>query len=130
MARPASRHPTELELEILKILWREGPLPGRRIRDSLAGSRDLAYTSVMTVLKIMTEKRYVRRKKVDGSFVYSARVTEEAVSRRMLDDVVNRVFNGSAAAVVLNLLETSDLDEAELRKLRRILRQKSEGESP
>ena len=130
MARPASRHPTELELEILKILWREGPLPGRQIRDSLAGSRDLAYTSVMTVLKIMTEKRYVRRKKVDGSFVYSARVREETVSRRMLDDVVDRVFDGSAAAVMLNLLETSDLDEVELRKLRRILRQKSEGESP
>jgi predicted transcriptional regulator len=129
MARPTSRHPTELELEILKILWREGPLPGRQIRDSLAGSRDLAYTSVMTVLKIMAEKRYVRRKKIDGNFIYYARVTEQTVSRQMLNDMVDRVFDGSAAAVMLNLLETSDLDEAELRKLRQIIQQKGKGES-
>jgi predicted transcriptional regulator len=117
-------------LEILKVLWREGPLPGRQIRDSLAGFRELAYTSVMTVLKIMTEKRYVRRKKVEGSFVYAARVAEKTVSRQMLDDVVDRVFDGSAAAVMLNLLETSDLDEAELRKMRQLLQRKSPGELP
>ena len=53
MARPASRHPTELELEILKVLWREGPLSGRQVRDALVPFRDLAYTSVMTVMNIM-----------------------------------------------------------------------------
>ena len=121
MARPTSRHPTELELEILKVLWREGPSPGRQIRDALAGFRDLAYTSVMTIMKIMTEKKYVRRKKADGNFVYYARVTEETVSKQMLHDIVDRVFDGSAAVVMLNLLQTADLDEQELGQLRQII---------
>jgi predicted transcriptional regulator len=128
MARPISRHPTELELEILKILWREGPSPGRKIRDALAEFRDLAYTSVMTVMKIMTEKRYVRRKKVDGNFVYYPRVSEEAISRQMLHDVVDRVFDGSAAAVMLNLLETADLDEEEMGQLREIVNRKGKSQ--
>ena len=125
MARPTSRYPTELELEILKILWREGPSPGRKIRDALVGFRDLAYTSVMTIMKIMTEKKYVRRKKTGGNFVYHPRVTEETVTRRMLGDMVDRVFDGSAATVMLNLLQTADLDERELGQLREIINQKA-----
>ena len=125
MARPTSRHPTELELEILKILWREGPSPGRKIRDALVGFRDLAYTSVMTIMKIMTEKKYVRRKKADGNFVYYPCVTEETVAKQMLHDVVDRVFDGSAAAVMLNLLQTADLDEQELGQLRQIINRRA-----
>ena len=63
MARPTSKHPTELELEILKVLWRASPLTGRQVRDALVGFRDLAYTSVMTIMGIMEDKGYVRRKK-------------------------------------------------------------------
>ena len=125
MARPTSRHPTELELEILKILWREGPLSGRGIRDALAETRDLAYTSVMTIMRIMTEKKYARRKKVGGNFIYHARVAEKTVTQRMLRDIVDRVFGGSAAAVMLNLLQTADLDEQELKQLRRIVNRKA-----
>ena len=125
MARPTSRHPTELELEILKILWREGPLPGRGIRDALAETRDLAYTSVMTIMKIMTEKKYARREKVGGNFIYYPRVTEKTVTQRMLRDIVDRVFDGSAAAVMLNLFQTADLDEQELKQLREIVNRKA-----
>jgi predicted transcriptional regulator len=124
MARRTSAHPTELELEILKILWREGPLPGRRVRDLLAQVRDLAYTSVMTIMKIMTHKRYVRRKRVDGNYVYSPCVTEEVVTRGMLCDLVERVFDGSATAVMLNLLETAELGEDELKEIRRLVNRK------
>jgi BlaI family transcriptional regulator, penicillinase repressor len=124
MARRPSPHPTELELAILKILWREGPLSGRQIRDALAAFRDLAYTSVMTIMKIMTRKRYARRRKVEGNYVYQSCVAEETVGREMLGDLVDRVFDGSAAAVMLNLLETADLDERELREIRRLLNRK------
>ncbi len=129
MARPRSRHPTELELEILKILWHHGPLPGRRVRDALAEYRNLAYTSVMTIMKIMTEKRYLRRKKVGGSFVYYPHVARKTITRRMLGDMVNRVFDGSAAAVMLNLLETTDVDRRELEHLRQIIEQKAKEQS-
>ena len=129
MARPRSRHPTELELEILKILWREGPSTGRQVRDALVGFRDLAYTSVMTMMKILTEKKYVRRNKVDGNFIYYPRVTEKTITQRMLHDMVDRVFDGSAAAVMLNLLQTADLDEQELGQLRQIINRKAKEQS-
>jgi BlaI family transcriptional regulator, penicillinase repressor len=129
VARPASKHPTELELEILKILWDEGPLAGRAIRDRLAPARDLTYTSVMTMLGIMEDKRYVARKKVGGNYVYSARLKREATSRRMLRDVVDRVFDGSAGTAMINLLETSDLDADELRQLRELLQRKAKEQS-
>ena len=57
MARPASKGPTELELEILKILWQRGPLPVRDVRDALVGFRDLARTSVITIMNIMVRKK-------------------------------------------------------------------------
>ncbi len=124
MARPPSRHPTELELEILKILWRDGPLAVRDVRDRLAEFRDLAYTSVMTIMNIMTDKGYLDRRKDGARFIYEAAVTENETSRNMLGDLVERLFDGSAAAVMLNLLESGEIDERELRDLRRLIDEK------
>ncbi len=129
MARPSSRHPTELELEILKILWRDGPATGRRVRDALAPTRDLAYTSVMTILNIMTRKGYLKRGKAEGGYVYRARITEESTSRRMLRDLVDRVFDGSAGALMLNLLKTDDLSAGEMQQLRELINRKTEEQS-
>jgi len=126
MARPTSRHPTELELEILKILWRQGPLRPREVRDRLVGFRDLAYTSVVTIMNIMVGKGYLGRSKTGPTFVYRPRVSEATTTRRMLRDLVNRAFDGSAAAVLVNLLEDADLDEDKLRELRAILKAKME----
>jgi len=129
MARPASRHPTELELEILKVLWRDGPATVREVRDALAGFRDLAYTSVMTIMNIMRDKGYLKRAKQDGSYVYRPRVSEKVTTRRMLGDLVDRAFEGSAMAVMLNLLETSDIDGEELEQLRTLISRKSKEKS-
>ncbi len=129
MARPSSRYPTELELEILKVLWRDGPAPVRDVRDALAGFRDLAYTSVMTIMNIMTRKGYLTRTKQGGRYVYSTKISEKSISRKMLGDLVDRVFDGSAVAVMLNLLETADVDEAELKQLREMIERKIREES-
>ena len=124
MARPTSRHPTELELEILKILWRKSPLPPRDVRDLLVGFRDLAYTSVVTIMNIMVGKEYLSRRKTGPCFVYKPRISEATTTRRMLRDLTDRAFNGSAAAVMVNLLEDADLDEAKVRELRALLKDK------
>ena len=129
MARSPSRHPTELELEILKVLWEETPLSGRQIRDKLAPVRDLTYTSVMTVLGIMEQKRYVTRKRAGGSYLYSSRLSREAASRRMLRDLVDRVFGGSATTAMVNLLETSDVEPGELRQLKELIQRKAKEQS-
>jgi BlaI family transcriptional regulator, penicillinase repressor len=129
VARSPSKHPTELELEILKVLWDEAPLSGRQVRDRLAPVRNLTYTSVMTVLGIMEDKRYVARKRVNGNYLYSARLSREAASQRMLRDLVDRVFGGSAATAMVNLLETSDVDSDELRQLRELIQRKAKEQS-
>ena len=126
MARPRSRYPTELELEILKVLWRQGPLNGRQVRDALAAGqghrvRDLAHTSVLTILNIMVRKGYLRRIKQGRSHVYRPTPTEEHISNSMLSDLVTRVFDGSAHNVVSNLIKSHDIDEAELERIRRTI---------
>ncbi len=127
MARPASKHPTELELEILKILWREGPSPVKKVREALVGFRDLAYSSVTTIMNIMVDKKYLARKKRGARFVYKPRISQAATTERMLRDMVNRAFDGSAATVMLKLLETSELDDSEIKKIRSFLGRQTGG---
>lgn len=124
-----SKHPTELELEILKVLWRLGPSTVRQVRDELAAVRDLAYTTVMTMMTIMSGKGYVKRNKDGRSYVYQATYQEQKASKNMLQDVVDRLFGGSTRAVMQHLLETSELDEAELKQIRQLINRKTRAKS-
>ncbi len=126
MARPAAEHPTELELQILKILWERSPLPVRDVRQSLADQgRDLAHTSVITTLNTMVGKQYLSRSMVGNACLFAPTLSREQVSRGMLDDVVERVFDGSAKAVMLSLFESADLHSDDLKELRRLINQKA-----
>ena len=125
MVRPHSTHPTDLELQILKILWKQSPLPVRDIRSALAQQgRDSAHTSVITTLNSMFDKGYLKRKKDGNAFLFSPAVVRDKVSRNMLGDLVERVFDGSAFDVMLSLFEASDLDEDEVKELRRLFNRK------
>lgn len=125
MARPASRYPTELELRILKLLWQQSPLLAREVQLLLAeDGRDLAKTSVITTLNTMVDKKYLRRKKRGNSFLFSPRVSEEEVSGQVLGDVVDRVFDGSTAAVLATLFDVTSVNNDDLKELRRIINQK------
>jgi BlaI family transcriptional regulator, penicillinase repressor len=126
MARPKSEHPTELELEILKILWQRSPLAVREVRDALAAAgRVLAHTSVITTLNVMTRKRYLRRSMEGNACLFEPRLSRESTSQQMLGDVVRRVFDGSAKAVVLSLFDCADIDSSDLKELRRLIDQKA-----
>lgn len=125
MARPLSRHPTELELQILKILWRRAPLTVRQVRQELAATRELAHTSVITMLTIMVDKGYVERAKAPGGHLYRPRIAEGVTAGGMLRDIVDRAYDGSAEAAMLNLLEMADLDQAEIQRIRAILKRPS-----
>lgn len=125
MARPASEYPTELELEILKIVWQQAPCSVEAVRELLAATgRALTHSSVITVMNIMVRKQYLKRTKKGRAFEYEPIVREQAVNRRLLGDLVNRVFDGSAKAVLLELLETSDVDADELAQIRRLISRK------
>jgi BlaI family transcriptional regulator, penicillinase repressor len=125
MARPASEHPTELELAILKILWRQAPQTVEQVRDLLArDGRELAHSSVITIMNIMVRKGLLAREKQGRAFEFTPLVAEADVGQGMLADLVDRVFDGSATAVLMNLLEAKDVNADELRELRKLLQRK------
>lgn len=130
MAKSPSKYPTELELMILKILWDKGPSTIRIVRDALAEKRDLAFTSVMTVMNLMQSKGYLERTKQDGTYIYRPRIREMATTRRMLNDFVDRVFDGSTTTAMLHLMQTANLAEidnidAEIKELRKRIKRKA-----
>ena len=127
MPRPPSDYPTELELKILKLLWEESPRTVREVRDALADlGRDLAHTSVITTLGTMVDKGQLEKlpPAVGKAFRFAPLVEQDNVSQGMLSDLMKRVFNGSTESLMLNLFEMQDLEEAEIKRLRKLLNQK------
>lgn len=125
MARPPTAHPTDLELEVLQALWRRGPSSVGEIRDALAARRPLAYTSVMTVMNIMTRKGYLARRKNGRAYLYRPRKSEGRTLGGIFQDLVKRAFGGSPRAALIHLLETSNLEVEELDELRRLIDRKT-----
>lgn len=126
MARRESEYPTDLELEILKVLWAESPLPVRQVRDRLEeAGRPLARTSVITMLNIMVRKGHLRRRKEGKAFLFSPKLEQHTLRRSVLGDLAARLFGGSPAEMALNLIETSDIDPAELAELRKLINRKA-----
>ena len=125
MPRQASSFPTEFELEILKILWKSSPLPVSSIRDQLADAgRDTAHTSVITILNIMVTKGYVDKKKEGKTYQFWPIVSEDQISQLMVGDMVDRLFDGSAKRLALNVLDTESLERADLVELRKLINRK------
>ncbi len=127
MSRPESEHPTELELDILKVLWEESPLPVREVRARLERQvgRVLAHSSVITMLNIMYRKGFLRRKRDGKAFLFSPKVEKDEVTGGMMRDLLSRAFDGSAKALVLNLLDTGELDARELAEIRKLVQRKA-----
>jgi BlaI family transcriptional regulator, penicillinase repressor len=130
MARKRSKHPTELELEILKILWEASPRTVREVREAMsAGGRDLAHTSLITTLNVMFDKGFVTRAAANEGrgYAFAPKVTRADVSQGMVGDLVERVFEGSAPALILSLLDNEQLDGAAHAELRKAIKRYREG---
>jgi predicted transcriptional regulator len=126
MARPASEHPTELELSILKVLWQEAPKTVDEVRESLAAvGRELTHSSVITIMNIMVGKGYLQRAKKGRAFEFTPLLEENSVGQSMVQDLLSRVFDGSARSLVLQLLETGDVDSDELAAIRQLINRKA-----
>lgn len=127
MAKRASDYPTELELQILKVLWDRPRLTVREVRDELSRiGRDLAHTTVITMLGTMVGKGQLEKlDPVQGkAYRFSPLIDRDDVSKGMLGDLVDRVFDGSAEAVMMSLFDVADLDGDELANLRKLLNKK------
>ena len=126
MARPASEHPTDLELSILKVLWQEAPKTVDEVREALAAAgRELTHSSVITIMNIMVGKNYLQRAKKGRAFEFTPLLEENSVGQSMVQDLLSRVFDGSAHSLVLQLLETADVDSDELAAIRLLINRKA-----
>ena len=114
MARPRHENPTPAELEVLQVIWEQGPSTVREVMTVLNSKRPRAYTSVMSLMNVMAEKGLLGQKPKGRAFVYSARISRAKILSRMVSDLLNRVFDGSASALVTHLLEQADPDNKEL----------------
>ena len=119
MARPKHEHPTPAELEVLKVLWERGPSTVRDVMDALAeqGHRR-AYTSVMSLMNVMADKGLLNREPQGRAFVYSPRIDREKTLGRMIGDLWQRAFEGSASTLVSRLLDEASPSREELDEIR------------
>lgn len=115
--------PTDSELAILRVLWEQGSGTVREILDGVNAARHepLAYTTVSSFLQIMTEKRLVVRTEGARGHTYEPAVPAEGTKRQMVSDLMDRVFGGSAQALVLQALGARKVSAAELRAIRKLL---------
>ncbi len=122
MARKkASGQLTPLELELMKVLWELGPANVQSVQSALAPKRKLAYTTVQTVLNVMHRKRKVKRILQNRAYFYSPAVSRREETKLVLDDMIDRLFSGSAESLVLSLVEDRRLSRKELDRLNRIV---------
>ena len=126
MARPK---PTAGELEILNALWRNGPSTVNQVQALLARGNRVAYTTVLKQLQIMFEKGLVKRDDSSRPHVFRAAVAESQVKRRVIADVLDHVFEGSAMNLVMQALSVKRATPAELQKLRELLDEIEGGKS-
>ena len=114
MARPRHENPTPAELEVLQVIWEQGPSTVREVMTVLNSKRPRAYTSVMSLMNVMAEKGLLGQKAKGRAFVYSARNSRAKILSCMVSDLLNCAFDGSASALVTHLLEQADPDNKEL----------------
>ena len=131
MPRPRHEHPTPGELEVLKILWDRGPSTVRQVMEVLNETRRRAYTSVMSLLGVMTEKGLLTREPKGRAFLYRAKVGRDKTLGEMVEDLLGRAFEGSASALVARLLDQYSPSPEELEEIRKTLEKyrQQQGES-
>ena len=121
MPKSAVPKPTDGELAILRVLWKECPCTVRQVYEVVSKGRSLAYTTTLKLLQIMTEKGLTTREEQGQHHVYSPRHGEGETQRRLVGDLLERAFGGSTSKLVLQALATKRASPEELREIRRLL---------
>jgi len=114
---------TEAELRLMNVLWEKGSATVQQVLDSLDDNPPLAYNSVLTTIRILERKGYVKHIKDGRAHVFAPVVGREEASRFEVKHLVNRFFKNSHELLVLNLIEDESIDNEELKKIRELLKQ-------
>ncbi|HLH34050.1 MAG TPA: BlaI/MecI/CopY family transcriptional regulator [Alloacidobacterium sp.] len=122
--KPSLPKPTEAELELLRILWAQGPATVRELHDAVNQQRPVVYTSVLKILQIMTEKGLVEREESGKAHIYRAAASQEETQNQLLRDLSQRLFSGSAAQLAMHALSMEPASAEELEEIRNLIEQK------
>jgi BlaI family transcriptional regulator, penicillinase repressor len=121
MPRRSSPQPTEVEMQILRILWSLGPSPVREIHRRLEEAKGTSYSTTVKMLAVMLEKGLVKRDEDAQPHIYKAALTREGAGKRLVRDLIDKVYNGSAHSLVLQALSTGQATPEERNEIRRLL---------
>jgi BlaI family transcriptional regulator, penicillinase repressor len=113
---------TEQELEIMKIIWRTGDVTVRQVYEEILKERKIAYTTVMTMMGILEEKKFLKKTRAEKAHVYRPAQPKALVMSKMVKEFVQRVFNGSAKPLLVHLVENEQVTEQELAEIAEILK--------
>ena len=127
MERRDPPRPTDAELAILGVLWRDGPCTVEQVRAALERSRPTGYTTALKLLQIMGEKGLVERDESKRSHVYRPSLAEGETQRQLVDDLMERAFGGSAGRLVMQALSTDRATPEEIEAIRRLIDDRERG---
>ena len=106
----------------MKVIWERDSVTVRDVYEALLERRRVAYTTVMTMMKILEQKGYLKKTQADRAYVYRAAQPKRQVIGAMVRDFVNRVFNGAAEPLLVHLVEEHDLSREDLEEIARLRR--------
>jgi BlaI family transcriptional regulator, penicillinase repressor len=124
MAQRKTERLTPLELEIMKVLWETGAANVQTVQQRL--ERELAYTTVQTMLNILHRKGKVKRALKDRAYFYRPAVSRSQVVKQAVNDLVEHLFGGSVENLVMSLVETKHLTPEKLTRLNKLLKESEE----
>ena len=113
--------PTDAELAILRVLWRRGPSTVKQVHEELTRRAPSVYTTTLKLLQIMTEKGLVTRDESQRAHLYATRYPEEETQSRLVGDLLDRAFEGSATRLVMRALSSRPASAEELAEIRNLL---------
>lgn len=114
---------TEAELRLMDVLWQRGPSTVQQVQDALPKKSPLAYNSVLTTIRVLEKKGYLRHIKDGRAHVYRALIERADASRSEIRHLAHRFFKNSHEMLVLNILQDRGVDAEELTRLRQLLEQ-------
>lgn len=117
---------TAAELEMMNVIWRMGSCSVTQVLEALSPTRQLAYTSVSTIVRILEQKGYVRSERVGRAHLYSAVVAKDEYQGMTLRHIVKNVFEGEPSLLVQRLLDSDALTSDELTQIKALLRKKGD----
>ena len=118
---------TKLELLLMKIIWEKGRASVREVQQALPPGNPLAYTTILTMLRILETKGFLKHDVQGRTYIYRPLARQDEVSQGMLKDLLDRLFDGSKAALLNTLLEAERISQEELQELKRLIDEKEGG---